>query len=98
MAIVVVFDLPGVSQAQYDAVIKALTGSTSGFNVPSDLPVSGIVSHVAGPTATGWHVTDVWESQDAFARFAEVLTPILEDVGIPTDRPPQIFEAHRVVR
>ncbi|MEU9040212.1 MULTISPECIES: hypothetical protein [unclassified Kitasatospora] len=98
MAIVVVFDLPGVTQAQYDAVIKALTGGTSGFNVQSDLPVSGIVSHVAGPTDTGWHVTDVWESRDAFARFSEVLGPILQDVGIPTDTPPQIFEAYRVVR
>ncbi len=97
MAIVVVFDLPGVTQDQYDAVIKVLTGNVFGFNVQSDLPVSGIVSHVAGPTATGWHVTDVWESRDAFNRFAEVLTPILQDVGIPTDPPPQIFEAHRVV-
>ncbi|MGA5821849.1 hypothetical protein ACPC54_28780 [Kitasatospora sp. NPDC094028] len=98
MALVVVFDIPGVTQAQYDAVIKALTGSTTGFNLPSDLPVAGLVSHVAGPTGTGWHVTDVWESREAFERFAEVLGPILQDVGIPSDPPPQIFEAHRVVR
>ncbi|MFD7902253.1 hypothetical protein ACFV4F_00250 [Kitasatospora sp. NPDC059722] len=97
MAIVVTFDIPGVTQAQYDGVIKALTGSTTGFNLPSDLPVAGIVSHVAGPTATGWHVTDVWESREAFDRFAEVLRPILQDVGIPAD-PPQVFEAYRVVR
>ncbi|MEV7024712.1 hypothetical protein [Kitasatospora sp. NPDC093558] len=98
MATVVVFDLPGVTQAQYDAVIKALTGSTTGFYLPSDLPVSGIVSHAAGATSTGWHVTDVWESREAWDRFAAVLTPILQDVGIPTSTPPQIFEAHRVVR
>ncbi|MQS15148.1 hypothetical protein F7Q99_23495 [Streptomyces kaniharaensis] len=95
MAIIVTFDLPGVTQGQYDGVIERLTDG-GGFRKPSDLPVPGILTHAAGPTADGWHVTDVWESREAFDRFTEVLMPILVEVGIPTD-PPRIFEAHNVV-
>ncbi|MFJ9604890.1 hypothetical protein ACIRS1_00865 [Kitasatospora sp. NPDC101176] len=95
MAIIVLFDIPGVTQAQYDAAIYRLTGG-KGLHQPSDLPVPGLLSHTAGPTEDGWHVTDVWEARGAFIRFSEVLMPILEEVGIPTV-PPRILEAHAVV-
>lgn len=96
MAIVVVFDIPGATQAQYDAAIAALVGPGKSFNVPSDLPVPGLISHVAGPIAGGWHVTDVWESQAAFNAFTAVLMPILAGVGIPAV-PPKVFAAHKYV-
>ncbi|MER7756108.1 hypothetical protein [Kitasatospora sp. NPDC097643] len=94
MAIVAVFDLPGATQAQYDETVRRLTNGGS-LDKPSDWPVPGLVSHAAGPTPTGWHVTDVWESREAFERFGEVLRPILQEVGMAGQ--PVIFEAHRVV-
>ncbi|MBP0448121.1 MULTISPECIES: hypothetical protein [unclassified Kitasatospora] len=96
MAIITTFELAGVSQAQYDEAVDRLTGG-AGLNRPSDWPVRGLVLHAAGPTPDGgWHVTDVWESREAFEHFAAVLMPILQEVGIPTT-PPLVCEAYNVV-
>ncbi|WP_406207017.1 hypothetical protein OH807_33965 [Kitasatospora sp. NBC_01560] len=96
MAIIAAFELPGVGQAQYEEAVDRLTGG-AGLNTPSDWPVRGLVLHAAGPTPDGgWHITDVWESREAFEHFAAVLMPILQEVGIPTT-PPLICEAHSIV-
>jgi hypothetical protein len=50
MAIGVLFELPGVTDAQYDAVSKKLTNGEV-LSSLSDWPIGGILSHVAGPTA-----------------------------------------------
>ncbi|MFI9326790.1 hypothetical protein ACIGZJ_04500 [Kitasatospora sp. NPDC052868] len=97
MAIIAAFEFPGVGQAQYEEAVDRLTGGT-GLNSPSDWPVRGLVLHAAGPSPDGgWHVTDVWESREAFEHFAAVLMPILEEVGIPTT-PALLCEAYNVVR
>ncbi|MFD0276963.1 hypothetical protein ACFVHB_24080 [Kitasatospora sp. NPDC127111] len=96
MAIIAAFDFPEVTQEQYEEAVDRLTGG-AGLNAPSDWPVRGLVLHAAGPTPDGgWHVTDVWESREAFEHFAAVLMPILQEVGIPTV-PPLICEAYNVV-
>ena len=42
-------------------------------------PVAGLVAHVSGPTATGWRIIDVWESEDDYHRFVdERLNPALQ--------------------
>lgn len=52
-------------------------------------PVAGLVAHVAGPTATGWRIIDVWESEEACHRFqAERLNPALA-VATEGSTPPQ---------
>ncbi|MFJ9951580.1 hypothetical protein [Kitasatospora sp. NPDC091207] len=97
MAIIATFEFPGTTRDQYEEAVDRLTGG-AGLNAPSDWPVRGLVVHVAGPIPEGgWHVTDVWESREAFEHFAAVLTPILQEVGIPT-APPLIREVHHVVR
>ncbi|WP_380281213.1 hypothetical protein [Kitasatospora purpeofusca] len=97
MAIIVVFDLPGVTREQYEESVDRLTGGT-GLNRPEDWPVRGLLLHAAGPLPDdgGWHVTDVWESREAFEHFAAVLMPILREVGMAT-APPLICEAYNVV-
>ncbi|MFI6844000.1 hypothetical protein OG535_31795 [Kitasatospora sp. NBC_00085] len=96
MAIIATFEFPGVTRAQYDEATDRLTGG-AGLNKPSDWPVRGLLLHATGPTPDGgWHVTDVWESREAFEHFAAVLMPILQEVGIPTT-PPLICEAYNVV-
>ncbi|MCG6496056.1 hypothetical protein [Kitasatospora sp. A2-31] len=96
MAVIVVFEFPEVTQAQYQESVDRLTGG-AGLNSPSDWPVRGLVLHTAGPTpGGGWHVTDVWESRETFDHFAAVLMPIFQEVGIPTT-PPMICEAYDVV-
>src|SRR6185436_11891229 len=55
MAICVIFEAPGMTQAQYDQVPNEVAG---------DRPPEGSLSHVAGPTENGWYVVETWESQE----------------------------------
>ena len=63
----------------------------------SDWPAKGLLSHVAGPTPNGWRVVDVWESEADLKKFADILVPILREVGMP-ETAPQIFPVHNFVK
>ena len=95
MAIAAFFDIPGATQEMYDEACSKLTGGRP-LRARSDWPISGLVSHTAGPSATGWFVLDVWESPEAFERFGAVLLPILQEIGF-AEVQPQVFPAYNVV-
>jgi hypothetical protein len=88
-------EIPGGTREQYDEVCARLTGGRS-LSSLSDWPVEGILSHAAGPTDDGWCVVDVWESEEAFRRFGEVIVPILQELGVPGE--PRVLPVHNVVR
>src|ERR1041384_5363873 len=96
MAIGVLFECPGATQAQDEAAARKLTNGGT-LKTLSDWPVKGLMSHVAGPTPNGWRVMDVWESEADLNKFAAVLMPILKEVGFP-DIAPQVFPAHNFVK
>jgi hypothetical protein len=97
MAIVVLFEFPGLTQAQYDQALSRLTGGKP-YNSFADMPAAkGVLMHAAFPTPAGFRVVDVWESEAAFQAFGAVLAPILKEIGFP-DAPPQIFPAYKFVR
>jgi hypothetical protein len=58
----------------------SLTGGKSRMESVSDWPVEGFL---------------VWESEDALNRFAEVLRPIRQEVGIAV--PPEMHQSHAFV-
>ena len=95
MAIGVLFEFPGVTEAQYDAVCKKLNNGQV-LRSLSDWPSGGILSHVAGPTTTGWRVVDVWESQAAFEEFGARLIPLMQEMDFPQVAP-QFFQVHNFV-
>ena len=95
MPVVMVHDSPGVTQEQYEQVGARLTDGR-GLSSLSDWPVDGILSHAAGPTADGWRVIDVWESEEAFQRFGEVIGPVLQELAYPGQ--PQLFELRNFVK
>ena len=95
MAILMVHDIPGGTQEQYEQVATRLTDGR-GLNSPGDWPVEGLLSHASGPTDDGWRVVDVWESEEAFQRFGEFLGPLAEEFGIGGE--PQISPIHNFVR
>ena len=64
MATGMLVEMPGVTAEQYDSVMENLDWYAK------DKP-QGFVSHYAGPTANGWVVFDVWESQGDFERFMQ---------------------------
>ena len=89
MAVGVIFELPGVTQEQYD---------TASEQVDSGSPMEGCLVHVAGPMEGGWRVVKVWESQEAAnGFFRERLQLVMEGVGIPTVEP-KVFPVHVLYR
>jgi hypothetical protein len=95
MAVVAVFQGPTLTQATYEASIRELTGGRARVETPSDWPVEGLLVHVASQTASGFRVIDVWESEEAFARFGEALGPIMAKLGI--DEQPVVSSVHTLV-
>jgi hypothetical protein len=55
----VVQDMPGVSEQEYQQVEKHLG--------PDRPP--GLLAHVAGPSAEGWRIINIWADEAAFRRF-----------------------------
>jgi hypothetical protein len=46
-----------------------------------DDPPAGLIVHAAGPTASGWRILAVWESEDDLASFRdERVLPAIADV------------------
>ena len=89
MAIGVLFDGQGVTQAQYDQVRNEVT--------PDNRPPPGMLYHVAGPTETGFRVVEVWESQEAVDRFfQEKLGQALQKANINVR--PQVFQVHNTMQ
>ncbi|MFI5963785.1 hypothetical protein ACIA8J_16590 [Streptomyces asoensis] len=87
MAIVVVLDMPGMTQAQYEQSAEKVAGRPGPVRSPADWPVEGLISHTSAPTENGWLVVDVWESEEAFRQFGETLGPILRELGVEGVQP-----------
>jgi hypothetical protein len=75
MSFAIVHHFPGGTQAQYEAVIAAVH--------PGDgrLP-DGQVFHAAGPSAGGWTVIRVFDSQESWERLRDgLVAPRIEAQG-----------------
>ena len=87
----IVLTFEGVTEDQYWAVNDKLGISRDGTG---DWP-AGLVSHAGGSTATGWVVTEVWNSKaDQEAFMGSRLGAALGAVGLPA--PSQIIESDLV--
>ena len=91
MRIGLIFEVPGVTQAQYDQVRADIH--------PDNALPPGMLFHAAGPGEGGWRVSEVWDSQDAGARyFQETLGPALQRANIPAGLQPQSFPVHNLMQ
>ncbi len=90
MAVGVLMEFPGVTREQYDQLVQDL--DLSG-------PPEGELIHVCGPTSDGgWRTVDVWESQEAFERFAnELLIPRARALGFPQPLKREFFEPYHAL-
>ncbi len=84
MAYAIVHHFPGGTKEQYEASIAAVHPG------PRTLP-EGQIYHAAGPSAGGWTIIAVHESQEGWEKFRdEILMPRMQQGiagGFPT--PPQ---------
>jgi len=91
MAQAVILEFDGVSKDHYDAV-NAKLGLDPGAGT-GDWP-EGMISHTGGTTSGGGIVVfEVWESQDAQAKFMETrLGAALGEVGLPQPKRVEWFD------
>jgi hypothetical protein len=82
---------PEFTQEQYEATNRKLTGGKNRMESPADWPVEGLLAHIAGQGERTFRVVDVWESEEALNRFAEILIPILREAGVEGD--PEVYPA-----
>ena len=86
MAITVLFEFPNDSIDKYD---QALAENPSLRDQPERS------HHICYRTGSGWGVIDVWESEEAFGKFGELLGPTLQKLELRAD--PKIFPVHNTM-
>ena len=90
MAITTVFELPGMTQQQYDQVLRNL--EANGLGAPN-----GRLYHVASASGNGLLIVDVWESEELLGKFAEGLIPIIVAAGA-TPAEPRILQVYNIIK
>jgi hypothetical protein len=79
--------MPGVTEETATKVEKEI----------GDAPIAGLVAHVSGPSADGWRIIDVWESEEDYQRFVvERLNPALQIATRGTPPPRRPFDCYAV--
>jgi quinol monooxygenase YgiN len=82
MAVALIFNGVGVTQAQYEQVLEEVN--------PDGKVAPGVLFHAAGPATDGWRVVEVWESQEALEQFVQdKLGAALQKAGISVQ--PEVF-------
>ena len=85
-------EMPGVFEEMATKVDKEV----------GEAPVAGLIAHVAGPTAVGWRIIDIWESEEDYHRFvADRLNPALQiaTTGADASQPSlRVLPRHRCQR
>jgi hypothetical protein len=92
MLIMAVHQVPSLTRERYEEVVRRLTNGKTRIESPSDLPFEGLLVHLAGQTKHGFCIVDLFESEEAVARFNEAMGTIPREVGI--EEPPEFFPAH----
>jgi hypothetical protein len=88
--IVVLFELPGMTSKQYDAILQTLKEKGKLFN--DQRPI-----HVSYEKDGAWCVVDVWESEEALERFAKNdLIPAFQKLNLDPPRP-QVFPVYNTM-
>jgi hypothetical protein len=89
MAILVVVEAEGATAEQDAVMVKALDLEGS--------PPAGARIRMAGPTAGGWRIVSLWDSEADFERFRdERLMPALTEAGRAIG-PPEIWPVETVL-
>ena len=89
MAVLLQMKWDGVSPEEYDRVVQEL-------GIEENHADGGML-HLAGLDDGGLRIVDVWESQEAFERFAEArLMPTVQKVGLEGQPDVTVVELHNV--
>jgi hypothetical protein len=89
MTVAVQLEFHGVTIEQYDEINERIGSLPGGPAWVEEL------FHWVTATKDGFRVVDVWESQEAFERFAQqTLRPVYDEVGVVDEPEIRFFEVH----
>ena len=88
MAIVVHFEVSGMSSEKYEEALRRL--EAAGAGTPP-----GRLFHVSYGAPENLQVTDVYDSPQSLEAFGRVLEPVLRELGIAAV--PRVQPAHRII-
>ena len=88
MAIVVHFEVSGMSSEKYGEALRRL--EAAGAGAPS-----GRLFHVSYGAPENLQVTDVYDSPQSLEAFGRVLEPVLRELGISAV--PRVQPAYRII-
>jgi hypothetical protein len=91
MSIVVRFTPAGLTAEQYGRALRTLEDQ-------GVFPPEGLDYHVCFGEDGDLRVSEIWDSEESFAAFGKLLTPVLAEVGITADAPPAHFEVHNIFK
>lgn len=91
MAIEMRQELQGLTREQAEAVAAVINERAR--------TAPGFIAHASGPIAGGYHVTEFWESREAFERFSEeVVAPLMMRLNVaPPQSPAQYLPVENVI-
>jgi hypothetical protein len=75
MLVLAVHQTPSLTRERYGEVVRRLTNGRAG-SVGVDLLFEGLIVHAAGQGKSGFCVIDIFESEEAVARFNEAMASI----------------------
>jgi hypothetical protein len=89
MAVAVEMNFRGASLDQYDQVIQKMGLKQGGPTPP------GAISHWVAQTDDGFRVVDVWETKEAFEKFAqEQIGPYSREAGMQSEPEVRFYDVH----
>jgi hypothetical protein len=91
MFVLAVHRTPSLTRERYEEVVRRVTGGKSHFDAAADVPFDGLLMHAAGESPHGFVVIDVFESEEAVARFQAAMGTMPREIGI--EEPPEFFPA-----
>jgi hypothetical protein len=90
MAIAITFTPASMNREQYDECIRRLQMAEAGAP-------AGRSFHACYGSGNHLQVFDVWDSQESFEKFSEILSPILQDINIDAGEP-RIEQIHNLIK
>jgi hypothetical protein len=80
-----------VTAEKYDETLPLIEAS-------GEFPPDGLEYHVAFGPDGDLRVSEIWDSEEQFAAFGKVLTPVLAEVGITRAEAPVHFAVHNIFK
>jgi hypothetical protein len=89
MAIVMRFSATNLTADKYAETVRRL--EEAGADSPP-----GRLYHVCFGDKDNLRISDIWDSRESFAKFGEIVNPIIADLGVVANEP-EILEVHNII-